>query len=249
MKKVHVAPKNKSFDGQRPFCEVPLVRAISLGAVMAALLSGVSPVFASHLSSTGSKVQSVSAGAISASVAHGRVGVANGDRSCGVDQVVSRSSSRSGKKVSAKEQYKKLAKNQLSDGSGGYSFASVNALTSASARSSINLDVAESDWFLEENSVINWSDNTRSIDATGARVTGGQTRGVIEQVLCNPGGKSLCICEEIMAMDNNFGIALRVKATAIRGSDFSNYNPITNELSTQDSHLWKVLLANSVLII
>ncbi|WP_146023836.1 hypothetical protein, partial [Bartonella bovis] len=112
MKKVHVVPKNKSFNGQRPLCEVPLVRAVSLGAVMAALLSGVSPVFASHLSSTGSKVQSVSAGAVSASVAHGRVKVVNGDRSCGVDQVVSRSSSRSGKKVSAKEQYKKLIKNQ-----------------------------------------------------------------------------------------------------------------------------------------
>ncbi|ENN93262.1 YadA-like family protein [Bartonella bovis] len=112
MKKVHITPKNKSFDGQRPFCEVPLVRAISLGAVMAALLSGVSPVFASHLSSTGSKVQSVSAGVVSTSVAHGRVEVANGDRSCRVDQVVSRSSSGSGKKVSAKEQYKKLAKNQ-----------------------------------------------------------------------------------------------------------------------------------------
>ncbi|ENN91985.1 surface protein/Bartonella adhesin [Bartonella bovis 91-4] len=194
MKKVHVAPKNKSFNGQRPLCEVPLVRAVSLGAVMAALLSGVSPVFASHLSSTGSKVQSVSAGAFSASVAHGRVGVANGDRSCGVDQVVSHSSSRLGKKVSAKEQYKKLTKNQLSDGSGGYSFesscganASVNALTD----SSVDLDVAASDWFLEENGVINWSDNTRSVNATGARVV--NARGTPTALLCLSTRGSLCI--------------------------------------------------------
>nr|CDP79736.1 surface protein/adhesin [Bartonella schoenbuchensis] len=123
MKKVHITPKNKSFIAQRSSAEVSLVRAVSLGAVMATLLSSVSPVFASHLSSTGSTVQSaesivqsVSAGVVSANVAHGRVGgragVANGDRSCGVDQIVSRSSSRLGKKVSAKEQYKKLSANQ-----------------------------------------------------------------------------------------------------------------------------------------
>ncbi|MBA9083324.1 autotransporter adhesin [Bartonella chomelii] len=117
MKKVHIAPKDKSFNAPRPLCEVSLVRAVSLGAVMAGLLSSVSPVFASHLSSTGSTVQSVSvsAGVVSANVAHGRVGgrvgVANGDRSCGVDQVVSRGLS-SGKKVSAEEQYKKLNVNQ-----------------------------------------------------------------------------------------------------------------------------------------
>ncbi|WP_208541656.1 MULTISPECIES: Vomp family autotransporter [Bartonella] len=113
MKKVHIAPKDKSFNAPRPLFEVSLVRAVSLGAVMAGLLSSVSPVFASHLSSTGSTVQSVSvsAGVVSANVAHGRVGVANGDRSCGVDQVVSRGLS-SSKKVSAEEQYKKLSANQ-----------------------------------------------------------------------------------------------------------------------------------------
>ncbi|MEL6093325.1 YadA-like family protein [Bartonella schoenbuchensis] len=111
MKKVHIAPKDKSFNAPRPLFEVSLVRAVSLGAVMAGLLSSVSPVFASHFSSTGSTVQSVSAGVVSANVAHGRVGVANGDHSCGVDQVVSRGLS-SDKKVSAEEQYKKLSANQ-----------------------------------------------------------------------------------------------------------------------------------------
>ncbi|OPB29119.1 Coiled stalk of trimeric autotransporter adhesin [Bartonella sp. WD12.1] len=144
---------------------------------MATLLSSVSPVFASHLSSTGSTVQSVSAGVVSAKggkAGSGHVGVVNGNRSCGVDQVVSRSSSRLGKKVSAKD--KKLSKNRLSDGSGDYSFesscgadASVNALTSASARSLIDVDVAASDWFLEKNNTINWSVNT-----TGARVADGE---------------------------------------------------------------------------
>ncbi|EJF88381.1 hypothetical protein, partial [Bartonella melophagi] len=38
--------------------------------------------------------------------------VANGDRSCGVDQIVSRSSSRLDKKISAEEHYKKLTTNQ-----------------------------------------------------------------------------------------------------------------------------------------
>ncbi|AQX19289.1 YadA-like family protein [Bartonella sp. WD16.2] len=112
MKKVHITLKNKGLNGQRSLSEVSLVRAASLGVVMAALLSSVSPVFASHLSSTGAIVQSVSAGVVSANVGHGRVGVANGSRFCGVDQVVSRSSSRSGKKVSAKEKSKKLTANQ-----------------------------------------------------------------------------------------------------------------------------------------
>ncbi|WP_158244976.1 hypothetical protein [Bartonella bovis] len=252
MKKVHITLKNKSFNGQRPLCKVPLVRAVSLGAVMAALLSGVSPVFASHLSSAGSKVQSVSAGAVSASIAHGRVKVVNGDRSCGVDQVVSRSSSRSGKKVSAKEQYKKLTKNQLSDGFGGYSFesscgadASVNALKSASARSSVDLDVAASDWFLEENGVINWSDNTRSVNVMDTRVVGGQTRGtsMITRCTSKPDDDfSVCIGWGSNASPESFkGVALgvdsftpqRVKVGAANG-----YDPITNTFSNKKGDVW-----------
>ncbi|MEL6089159.1 YadA-like family protein [Bartonella schoenbuchensis] len=195
MKKVHIAPKNKSFNAQRFLSEVSLVRAVSLGAVMAGLLSSVSPVFASHLSSTGLTVQSVSAGVISANVAHGRVGVVNGDRFCGVDQVVSR-----GLSSGNKEQYKKLTANRLSDGSGGYSFesscradASVNALPSTSARSLI--DVAAEDWFLEENNTINGSVNTRSVNTTGTHVVKMQTRGVVDEIFCKPGEKTLCVGE------------------------------------------------------
>ncbi|MEL6089158.1 YadA-like family protein [Bartonella schoenbuchensis] len=195
MKKVHIAPKNKSFNAQRLLSEVSLVRAVSLGAVMAGLLSSVSPVFASHLSSTGLTVQSVSAGVISANVAHGRVGVVNGGHSCGVDQVVSR-----GLSLGNKEQYKKLTANRLSDGSGGYSFesscradASVNALPSTSARSLI--DVAAEDWFLEENNTINGSVNTRSVNTTGTHVVKMQTRGVVDEILCKPGEKTLCVGE------------------------------------------------------
>ncbi|AQX19290.1 YadA-like family protein [Bartonella sp. WD16.2] len=178
MKKVHITLKNKSFNSQKLLSEVSLVRAASLGVVMAALLSSVSPVFASHLSSTGATVQSVSAGVVSANVGHGRVGVANGSRFCGVDQVVSRTPSRWGKKVSA-EKSKKLTANQLSDGSSGYFFessceadASVNALASASTHASI--DGVAGDWFLEENNPINWSVNTRSVNTTGARVADGK---------------------------------------------------------------------------
>ncbi|MEL6093323.1 hypothetical protein [Bartonella schoenbuchensis] len=195
MKKVHIAPKNKSFNAQRFLSEVSLVRAVSLGAVMAGLLSSVSPVFASHLSSTGLTVQSVSAGVISANVAHGRVGVVNGGHSCGMDQVVSR-----GLSSGNKEQYKKLTANRLSDGSGGYSFesscradASVNALPSTSARSLI--DVATEDWFLEENNTINGSVNTRSVNTTGTHVAKMQTRGVVDEILCKPGEKTLCVGE------------------------------------------------------
>ncbi|WP_208541655.1 YadA-like family protein [Bartonella capreoli] len=199
MKKVHIAPKNKSFNAQRFLSEVSLVRAVSLGAVMAGLLSSVSPVFASHLSSTGLTVQSVSAGVISANVAHGRVGgrvgVANGGHSCGVDQVISR-----GLSSGNKEQYKKLTANRLSDGSGGYSFesscradASVNALPSTSVRSLI--DVAAEDWFLEENNTINGSVNTRSVNTTGTHVVKMQTRGVVDEIFCKPGEKTLCVGE------------------------------------------------------
>ncbi|WP_194284862.1 YadA-like family protein [Bartonella sp. WD16.2] len=153
MKKLHITPKNKGLNGPRSLSEVSLVRVVSLGAVMASLLSSVSPVFASHLSSTGATVQSANAsqstsGVISASARDGRVVMTRGDRSCGVDQVVSRSSSTSGKKISAEEHYKKLTANQLSDGSGGYSFesscgadASVSALTSTSVHSLIDADV------------------------------------------------------------------------------------------------------------
>ncbi|MBA9083531.1 autotransporter adhesin, partial [Bartonella chomelii] len=220
---------------------------------MAGLLSSVSPVFASHLSSTGSTVQSVSAGVVSANVAHGRVGVANGDRSCGVDQVVSRGLSRSSKKVSAEEQYKKLTKNQLSDGSGGYSFesscgadASVNALTSASARSSIDVDGTTNDWFLEENNTINWSVNTRSVNTTGARFAGGQMRGVSSFTLCpsaRDDGDIVCIGPNANAgWNNRKGVALGKDAIsperAIRGQ-LLGYNPMTNEWSTNSSGAWK----------
>ncbi|OPB29118.1 Coiled stalk of trimeric autotransporter adhesin [Bartonella sp. WD12.1] len=216
---------------------------------MATLLSSVSPVFASHLSSTGSTVQSVSAGEVSAKgdkAGSGRVGVANGNRSCGVDQVVSRSSSRLGKKVSVKEQYKKLSKNQLSDGSGDYSFesscgadASVNVLTSASARSLIDVDAAASDWLLEENNTINWSVNTRSGNTTGARVAGTQMRGVIDGLLCRPGQEqSLCIGELTETEGNETGIALGYKARAIRGPRAVGYDPITNGTSEKMNSTW-----------
>ncbi|AQX19292.1 hypothetical protein [Bartonella sp. WD16.2] len=199
MKKVHITLKNKSFNSQKLLSEVSLVRAASLGVVMAALLSSVSPVFASHLSSTGATVQSVSAGVVSANVGHGRVGVANGSRFCGVDQVVSRSSSRSGKKVSAKEKSKKLTANQLSDGSSGYFFessceadASVNALASASTHASI--DGVAGDWFLEENNPINWSVNTRFVNTASTRVIGEEMRGRHNLVVVTPRQVTLSMC-------------------------------------------------------
>ncbi|ENN91369.1 YadA-like family protein [Bartonella schoenbuchensis] len=249
MKKVHIAPKDKSFIAQRSSSEVSLVRAVSLGAVMATLLSSVSPVFASHLSSTGSTVQSVSAGVVSAKggkAGSGRAGVANGGRSCGVDQVISRSSSRSGKKISAKEQYKKLSANQLSDGSGSYSFESgcgadalVDALTSTRARFSIDVDAAASDWFLEENNTVNWSVNTRSVNTTGARVARPQmSEGAFESIFCGL-SQALCIGQETGVGDNKTGIALGYKSTAIRGPHIAGYDPVTGGFSSEKNHLWQ----------
>ncbi|WP_208431629.1 YadA-like family protein [Bartonella schoenbuchensis] len=248
MKKVYITPKNKGLNYQKFFSELPIVKAVSLGAVMAGLLSSVSPVFASHLSSAGSKVQSVSAGVVSANVAHGRVGVANGDRSCGVDQVISRGLS-SGKKVSAKEQYKKLTKNQLSDGPGGYSFesgcgadASVNALTNARARSSINVDGATNDWFLEENNTINWSVNTRSVNTTGTRVAGGQMRGTVFELVCGSARRGLCIGEGTEVNDlsgSRYGIALGYQSRALREDNWGGYDPKTNATTTSRGEHWQ----------
>ncbi|WP_208541654.1 MULTISPECIES: hypothetical protein [Bartonella] len=232
MKKVHIAPKNKSFNAQRFLSEVSLVRAVSLGAVMAGLLSSVSPVFASHLSSTGLTVQSVSAGVISANVAHGRVGgrvgVANGGHSCGVDQVISR-----GLSSGNKEQYKKLTANRLSDGSGGYSFesscradASVNALPSTSVRSLI--DVAAEDWFLEENNTINGSVNTRSVNTTGTHVVKMQTRGVVGEIFCKPGEKTLCVGEG--GKKENYNV---VEAFEAVNNSMSGFNDRIEQIENQ----------------
>ncbi|ENN91368.1 YadA-like family protein [Bartonella schoenbuchensis] len=275
MKKVHIAPKDKSFIAQRSSAEVSLVRAVSLGAVMATLLSSVSPVFASHLSSTGSIVQSaesivqsVSAGVVSVKSGSGRVsgraGVANGGRSCGVDQVISRSSSRSGKKASAKEQYKKLTSNQLSDGSGDYSFesscgadASVNALTSAGAHSLIGVDAAASDWLLEENNIINWSVNTRSVNTTGARVAGGQTRELPGEIVpavfrCSQDffhyRYSLCIgVNNYLNTDNSsiakdegilLGSDIRMDHIRNTGEERFGYDPRYDGINTNDTNMW-----------
>ncbi|AQX30244.1 YadA-like family protein [Bartonella schoenbuchensis] len=268
MKKVHIAPKDKSFIAQRSSAEVSLVRAVSLGAVMATLLSSVSPVFASHLSSTESTVQSVSAGVVSVKAGSGRVsgraGVANGGRSCGVDQVISRSSSRSGKKISAKEQYKKLTSNQLSDGSGDYSFesscgadASVNALTSTRARFSIDVDAAASDWLLEENNIINWSVNTRSVNTTGARVAGGQTRelpgAIVPAVFrCSQDffhyRYSLCIgVNNYLNTDNSsiaadegilLGSDIRMDHIRNTGEERFGYDPRYDGINTNDTNMW-----------
>ncbi|AQX19295.1 YadA-like family protein [Bartonella sp. WD16.2] len=245
MKKLHITPKNKGLNGPRSLSEVSLVRVVSLGAVMASLLSSVSPVFASHLSSTGAAVQSANAsqstsGVISASARDGRVVMTHGDRSCGVDHVVSRSSSTSGKKRSAEEHYKKLTANQLSDDSGGYSFES-----SCGADTSVNalIDVETTrDWLLKENNAINRSSNAivfLSADATsaggynqqnGLSIIGeNSSRGVLPEKLeywCDSDGlarRSVCIGTEARA-DAADAVALGSYSRGHRGAGVSGYN-------------------------
>ncbi|EJF88329.1 hypothetical protein ME3_01126, partial [Bartonella melophagi K-2C] len=265
MKKVHITPKNKGFNDQRSLSEVPLVRVVSLGAVMAALLSSVSPVFASHFSSAGSTVQSVNAGVASAKAGradHGRDRVANGDRSCGVDQIVSRSSSRLDKKISAED------KNQLSDGYGDYAFesscgsdVSVNALTSAGTRSLINADVTAKDWFLEENNPVNWSVNTVPVNVTDTGVVSIDPRipllnspvsHVPKEFVCatdavlKPRG-SVCLGpnnyvnpDDWWAVKEALIIGSFTKMEGSRADEFRyGYDPVRNRMAMEDKGAWK----------
>ncbi|MBA9082645.1 autotransporter adhesin [Bartonella chomelii] len=214
MKKVYITPKNKGLNYQKFFSELPIVKAVSLGAVMAGLLSSVSPIFASHLSSTGLTVQSISTGVVSANVAHGRIGGANGDRSCGAD-------------------------------------ASVNALMSASACSSVDVDGATNDWFLEENNTINGFANTRSVNTVGTGVASRQTRGVSfrgdRSYWCQDNGSQQGgICLGLRTgVYVQAGVALREDSVARRGSGHFVFNPsITSLLFEDEVPTWQATLAD-----
>ncbi|MBA9083539.1 autotransporter adhesin, partial [Bartonella chomelii] len=136
---------------------------------------------------------------------------------------------------------------------GGYSFesscgadASVNALTSASARSSIDVDGATNDWFLEENNTINWSVNTRSVNTTGTRVVNKQARGIAPEFACKPGRGALCLGpnnyvdrNSDYALDEAIAIGSYTELENIRPDrDRFGYDPRTNNIPANDRNGW-----------
>ncbi|ENN95479.1 hypothetical protein [Bartonella vinsonii] len=98
-----------------------LVKAVSLGAVIATLLSSVSPILAANFAITGSKVESTNETGVSyLKGSHGSMVFAGDDDSCGVDNAVGRDGSAQGtdKQITVEAQYSRLINDQAfsSDG-------------------------------------------------------------------------------------------------------------------------------------
>ncbi|UNF40641.1 Vomp family autotransporter [Bartonella krasnovii] len=93
-----------------------LIKAVSLSAAMATLLSSVSPVFAANLAIVGGASQSTTLQGVSyAHGSHGSVVLAGDDNYCGADNVVGRGGKQQASitnKITAKEQYERFINNQ-----------------------------------------------------------------------------------------------------------------------------------------
>ncbi|EYS92654.1 hypothetical protein X471_00145, partial [Bartonella bacilliformis str. Heidi Mejia] len=117
MKKLYLIPEENDLNCHHSLRCSPLVKAVSLGTVMAALLSSVSPVFAANVAILGSNVQSSNDGSIPYSNgSHGSIVLAGDNNWCGVDNVTDRGkhlpqSSRAVKEISAEEQYERFVNN------------------------------------------------------------------------------------------------------------------------------------------
>ncbi|MBX4335403.1 Vomp family autotransporter [Bartonella raoultii] len=89
-----------------------VIKAVSLGTAMAALLSSVSPVFAANLAIRGSLVEStIGAGVSYAKGSHGSIVLAGDDDFCGVDNVVNRGGQQQANvtsRITAEEQYNRF---------------------------------------------------------------------------------------------------------------------------------------------
>ncbi|WP_375674872.1 Vomp family autotransporter [Bartonella sp. CL100XZDX] len=93
-----------------------LIKVVSLSAVMATLLSSVSPVFAAGLSIRGATVQSSNLGDVPyPHGSHGSVVLAGDDDFCGVDNVIGRGGKQQAsvtQRITAEQQYNRFITNQ-----------------------------------------------------------------------------------------------------------------------------------------
>ncbi|VEJ44746.1 Vomp family autotransporter [Bartonella vinsonii] len=99
-----------------------LVKAVSLGTVIATLLSSVSPILAANLAITGGKVESTNEANVSYQHAsHGSIVFAGDDNYCGVDNAVGRGGKQQqgmqdGSRITAEEQYNRFVNDQEFEG-------------------------------------------------------------------------------------------------------------------------------------
>ncbi|MFT4320949.1 adhesin, partial [Bartonella bacilliformis] len=118
MKKLDLIPKKDDLNCHHSLRWSPLVKTVSLGTVMATLLSSVSPVFSANVAILGSTTQSTGSDNIKyAYGSHGSIVLAGDDNWCGVDNVADRGkhlpqSSRGVKEISAEEQYERFVNNE-----------------------------------------------------------------------------------------------------------------------------------------
>ncbi|UTO28529.1 Vomp family autotransporter [Bartonella harrusi] len=105
-----------------------LVKAVSLGTAIAALLSSVSPVFAAGVSTTGAVVRNSSGADVPYPYgSHGSIVFAGDDDYCGVDNVKDRGGTQQASvttRITAKEQYKRFVENKAFGGRNPYGITS-----------------------------------------------------------------------------------------------------------------------------
>lgn len=95
-----------------------LIKAVSLSAAMATLLSSVSPVFAANFAFTGGANLSTSGMGVSyAHGSHGSVVLSGDDNFCGADNVIGRGGKQqqgvsNSQKITAEQQYERFINNQ-----------------------------------------------------------------------------------------------------------------------------------------
>ncbi|ACS50529.1 surface protein/Bartonella adhesin [Bartonella grahamii as4aup] len=102
------------------------IKVVSLGTVIATLLSSVSPVVAANLAITGDKVQSSSGPSVSYQYAsHGSIVLAGDNDNCGVFNVVDRGGSNQGtdKQITAEELYERVSTNKEINGKRPFNWA------------------------------------------------------------------------------------------------------------------------------
>lgn len=115
MKKLYATSQRSDSNSLRFSCHLPLVKAVSLGTAMAALLSSVSPVFAANVSITGALIRSTNGTGVDyPRGSHGSIVFAGDDDYCGVDVVTGRGGpgATGGRVITPEEEYKRFIENQ-----------------------------------------------------------------------------------------------------------------------------------------
>ncbi|WP_273720146.1 Vomp family autotransporter [Bartonella sp. ML71XJBT] len=111
---------------KKKYSKSNLLKAVSLGTAMAALLSSVSPVFAANLALVGGAVQSTSLqGVVYPHGSHGSVVFAGDDDYCGADSVVGRGGKqqqgiKDSQRITAQEQYDRFIGEKVFGGRSPY---------------------------------------------------------------------------------------------------------------------------------